>query len=1003
MQKYLCGRCCGLMLLVVAMLGAPWHSQAQLPPEITADAHLRQAEQAIAAGDREGARAVVEKIIALRNEHDLDVGAEHHYWYAVAADALGMPGEAFTSVVEYLSAAGRDGEHYVAALDLMNKVQGAAACEAWDAPEREDNFFSGASPEQVAACLGVGGASLVADDGFTPLHYAAAFSDRPEIAKLVLDAGADLEAEGGRDNRRPLHSAAESTRSPEVVSLLLSAGAEPSAELGNGVMPVHLAAASNENPDVVKLLLSDGELLEEKAARDEWTPLHYAAARNGSQDVVRSLLEAGANLEAKSKWGRTPTVLAARNENLEIIRVLLAAGGDVGKRTGTGRTALHEAAMNKNSEMVRLLLSKGLEPSVADDEGVPAALDAAGNENLDVLKLLWADGIALDAESRYGGGLIHHAAGGNTNCEVIEFLLDKGVDLLSKANGLGWNAMHFAALNGGGPGMVECLLNKGLGVDIRDGTRAERTPLQLASWAPGNDPAVVRALIEAGANVHARTADSGETPLHLAVTNRANLEEVRALLDGGAEVNVRRAKDGGTPLHEAADFQRPEVVRELIEAGASVSARDSEGRTPLHLAAGENAGAVVRIFVGAGASLKAVDKENRTALHYAVKSNAPEVVRSLLDAGATVDHEVIEAAVESEDVENLRVLVEAGSRLEGELATDLLNIAVWKGGPEVVRYLVEVGAELEPKIVDGTWPSEGCFTPLHHAAESGRPEIVRVLIEMGANLGRRTCDEWGRRLPLHLAAEKAAFAGESSDFPGVVAVLVEAGADLEATDDGGQTALHMAAGMFGGSSRTVDALLDVGANPKARDPEGRTPLSLGAGEVDAQAISNLIEAGAEVQDRFLLSAARWNDDPQVVAVLVEAGADLATRGDWEGVALQNGTALHFAAARAEGGGRSYHDSPDFVAALVEAGATLEARDRQGRTALHLAAEFANPETVQALLEAGADVTAVAADGATVLTTASNRREVPSEDGVVPEAVHRAENRHRRTYPGSLGA
>jgi hypothetical protein len=104
----------------------------------------------------------------------------------------------------------------------------------------------------------------------------------------------------------------------------------------------------------------------------------------------------------------------------------------------------------------------------------------------------------------------------------------------------------------------------------RGGTR---TPLLLVSDWPGyfpNGPQIVRLLIEAGADVDARTdgGGAGETPLHWAASSD-DVDVAEALIDGGADVDAR---DGsiGTPLANAIGYGCWHVARLLVTRGASV-------------------------------------------------------------------------------------------------------------------------------------------------------------------------------------------------------------------------------------------------------------------------------------------------------------------------------------------------------------------------------------------------------------------------------------------------
>lgn len=143
----------------------------------------------------------------------------------------------------------------------------------------------------------------------------------------------------------------------------------------------------------------------------------------------------------------------------------------------------------------------------------------------------------------------------------------------------------------------------------------------------------VRACLAAGANVNYRD-ESGFTPLHSAAWLNPDPAVIVALVRAGADVNARDWRgpvNDATPLHWAVlddpdidDFSaNPAIIRTLVAAGARVNARDSQGWTPLHWAAYRASPAIVRALldVGADASARAYGS-NAAPWHLAQENNA---------------------------------------------------------------------------------------------------------------------------------------------------------------------------------------------------------------------------------------------------------------------------------------------------------------------------------------------------------------------------------------------
>ena len=155
--------------------------------------------------------------------------------------------------------------------------------------------------ERVGELVGsdAGAVTREAGDGFTALHLAAFFS-QPEIARLLLEEGAAVDAVAGNPIEvRPLHSAVAAGCLP-IVSDLLERNAEVDSRQAGG-----------------------------------FTPLMGAAAA-GHEEIVRLLLDSGADPALESDQGQTAADLA-RDRGHEAVLVLLVARSRAASTTGTDR------------------------------------------------------------------------------------------------------------------------------------------------------------------------------------------------------------------------------------------------------------------------------------------------------------------------------------------------------------------------------------------------------------------------------------------------------------------------------------------------------------------------------------------------------------------------------------------------------------------------------------------------------------------------------------------
>lgn len=208
--------------------------------------------------------------------------------------------------------------------------------------------------------------------------------------------------------------------------------------------------------------------------------------------------------------------------------------------------------------------------------------------------------------------------------------------------------------------------------------------------------------------------------------------------------------------------------------------------------------------------------------------------------------------------------------------------------------------------------------------------ILILLISPKAAFTQADCSNWNTREYFEVATAQD------------VRACLNAGADLEARDEYGETPLHRAAWL--GTTDTVNALIDGGADIEARTEYGETPLHQAAWLGSAETINILIAAEVNIEARTEsnetpLHIAAWNGATENVNALIMGGANIEARSEY-GV-----TPLH---------GAAQSGAVDTVIVLIAAGANIQARVENGRTPLHLAAWNGTAEIVSALLEAGSD-------------------------------------------------
>ncbi|XP_055001447.1 protein phosphatase 1 regulatory subunit 12C isoform X2 [Sorex araneus] len=197
----------------------------------------------------------------------------------------------------------------------------------------------------------------------------------------------------------------------------------------------------------------------------------------------------------------------------------------------------------------------------------------------------------------------------------------------------------------------------------------------------------------------------------------------------------------GSPARQACIDENLEVVRFLVEQGATVNQADNEGWTPLHVAASCGHLDIARYLLSHGANIAAVNSDGDLALDLA----EADAMEGLLRAEITrrgVDVEAAKRAEEELLLRDTQCWLNGGAMPEARhprTGASALHVAAAKGYIEVMRLLLQAGYDPELRDWDG-------WTPLHAAAHWGVEDACRLLAEHGGGMdslthaGQRPCD-----------------------------------------------------------------------------------------------------------------------------------------------------------------------------------------------------------------------------------------------------------------------
>jgi ankyrin repeat protein len=482
------------------------------------------------------------------------------------------------------------------------------------------------------------------------------------------------------------------------------------------------------------------------------------------------------------------------------------------------------------------------------------------------------------------------------------------------------------------------------------------------------DEAALEALLEARADVDAAQPD-GATALHWAAYYD-DLPTVQRLLAAGADPR-KAAREGMTPLALATQAGNAAMVHALLDAGADVDEKLPNGETPLMMAARTGRTDALEALLERGADVDAAETlRGTTALMWAAAYSNPEAVRVLLEHGAATDARSAAAArgrrpylappARERIDEFLQGTGLRGAVVEFDLDEDEPEFTFSGGVTAAARGATAAPTDEEIAAAEGVVEDDGeggftarpqardggGLTPLHFAAREGDLRSVQLLLDAGADVNATSEYGW-----------TALLAATHNKYYELGKYLLERGADPNIANKGGWTPLYIATdnrNIEGGDYPTrradmdhlefIRLLLERGADPNLRmqsSTETRTVFTQ----------QWLFEEGATP---FLRAA--QSGDVVLMRLLLEHGADPSIP------TIHNVTPLMVAAGIGWVEGVTYEWSPEqtyeAVKLILELGADVNEHDTlDGRVALMGAAHKGRTDVIELLVEHGADLDA----------------------------------------------
>jgi ankyrin repeat protein len=500
------------------------------------------------------------------------------------------------------------------------------------------------------------------------------------------------------------------------------------------------------------------------------TPL-ADAARARQHAVVRTLLQQGADASAAAGDGMTALHWAAMNGDLEMVHMLLAAGANLKAATRIdAATPLLLAAENGRAAVVGALLDAGADAAAADVSGTTALMLAASAGHADALVALLRHGADVNARDRVMQRTALMFAAGRNRVDAIKALLAAGADAAatSKVVNLSELSQGGRARRGGAPGAAPerppvAGVDRPFIFNELVGSMGGLTALHFAAREGYAD--AVRALVDAGANVNQVSAGDATSPMLIAVIN-GQFDTARLLIEKGANVTVASA-GGVTPLYAALNVQwAPKSM--YPQPRAHLQQRLSYlDLMKLLLAKGADPNVRLRKKVwysGYNTDMSGVDEVGATPFWRAAYASDIDAMRLLVAHGADP---------------HIATMRPPGRPRTGDVAGYRDTIADVSGLPPV-----PVGGVGVPPLLAaaGTGYGEGFAANTHRYAPSGFLAAIKYLVEeLGADVN--AVDYEG-----NTAVHNAAARGDTAS----ILYLVSKGADVTKVNREGKTTADMA-------------------------------------------------------------------------------------------------------------------------------------------------------------------------------------------------------------------
>lgn len=577
------------------------------------------------------------------------------------------------------------------------------------------------------------------------------------------------------------------------------------------------------------------------------------ALEKGSLWAVKFIIENGADTNYKDKKGKTPLMFLCQEENLktssnkkDLIKLLLKNGANINEKDSNGTTALMISCISGQKEIVELLINNGADIAIESKKRWTALRAACSKGYKEILRFLLE--IKFKSNDDEFKELIKLIVFSSRNLDIVGLLLDKLFKDYKKSNILISLINSLDRSNHRNKELLKLILERGIDINERNDNNA--TPLIIATDHGYEE--IVEFLISNGADI---SAENNKRWTALKIACKLGYKGiVKILLNTKFYSKDNDKREFAIELRLALDNNNLEIVKLLLSKGARLHEEDSVNILLLAEACLKNYKEIVEFLVK---NISGYKPESSSSLiigfFIATERGYKDLANLILDALCcfgnknVIKNELMILAIIAKKKELLEFLLESGLNVNNQIGKDFYILKAVSS--KLKEILLKIGHQLDPKLkllflqAINEYEDENISNLLLLAFKKGNLEIVKLLLEKGADI-----DPANGCALLTLVSNKG--------HKDIVELLLNKGLDINCKDEQGKTPLILAS--QNGHIEIVKLLLERGADIFQKDKNGWTPLKHSCindrKEVAKLLLENYCEVNGELFNDNLLNS-----------------------------------------------------------------------------------------------------------------------------------------------------